>query len=371
VFISFNDLGVNNNVKIYGYSLFPVDLPLGAISANLVNYSDTLFFPRNTPAITSSGGLDLMAITGVFATANSIVVPPTAYDVSNAPVVQTETIAPFVATAVNTTIASYTIQTLPPVSAGFLSVYINGVLTPAVAGQLLTPSQISTMVFTPDGSFSGNAQFTYSATDNNSLSSNIATYTIPVIANQTTLAVHVTHFTATLNKAIVQLTWQTNNEINNSYFEIQRSTDGKTYQTVATETATNKATINNYDAADDLFFNAFKTVYYRIKSVATNGSYTFSAVIIINTGEALPEAVRVWPVPFASRFTVQFNSDTNGTVQVKISSMDGAAVMQTSRALVKGNNNITINQLASTPVGTYLLTLSNSTKTQTVKVIKN
>ncbi|MEO6455465.1 MAG: hypothetical protein ABIN97_15405 [Ginsengibacter sp.] len=62
VFISLKDLGVTANTPIYGYSLFSNDLPGTATSADLLDVTNSTFFPLGTGA---QGGLDLIAITGL------------------------------------------------------------------------------------------------------------------------------------------------------------------------------------------------------------------------------------------------------------------------------------------------------------------
>ncbi len=64
VFISYQNLGIAANQTIYGYSLFANDLPLAATPANLIDYTNSTFFPTNTGG--SSGGIDLAAVTGIF-----------------------------------------------------------------------------------------------------------------------------------------------------------------------------------------------------------------------------------------------------------------------------------------------------------------
>lgn len=76
VFVSLKDLGISANRVVYGYSLFANDLPLSATPANLLNFADTRYFPTTTPANTGDGGLDLIAITGLFTTAGNAVVLP-------------------------------------------------------------------------------------------------------------------------------------------------------------------------------------------------------------------------------------------------------------------------------------------------------
>ena len=62
VFLSLQSLGIGANQSVYGYSLFSDDLPLSATPADLVDYTNSTFFPTNT----TSGGLDLAAVTGIF-----------------------------------------------------------------------------------------------------------------------------------------------------------------------------------------------------------------------------------------------------------------------------------------------------------------
>lgn len=64
VFLSLNDLGIANTVKIFGYSIFAADLPANATAADLVNFKNATFFPTNTNSSTD-GGIDLIALTGV------------------------------------------------------------------------------------------------------------------------------------------------------------------------------------------------------------------------------------------------------------------------------------------------------------------
>ncbi len=63
VIISLQDMNVAANTTIYGYSLFANDLPAGALPDSLVNFNSATYFPRNTG---NPGGIDLIAVTGVY-----------------------------------------------------------------------------------------------------------------------------------------------------------------------------------------------------------------------------------------------------------------------------------------------------------------
>ena len=86
------------------------------------------------------------------------------------------------------TITSFTISTIPLPSEGVLTYCSNGTepctgtVTAITAGTVLTPAQMGTLKFDPDPGFTGNATFTYTATDNSGNLSNTANYTIPVAA---------------------------------------------------------------------------------------------------------------------------------------------------------------------------------------------
>jgi len=63
VFFRFSDLGVANNTRIYGYSIFAPDVVVSP-ATNMVNYANTTNFPAGTDL--GGGGLDPLAVTGLW-----------------------------------------------------------------------------------------------------------------------------------------------------------------------------------------------------------------------------------------------------------------------------------------------------------------
>jgi len=298
---------------------------------------------------------------------------PTAHNITMTPIVQATAILPFDATAADAPISSYTIETIPSAEQGTLNLNMNSVWMPVSAGMMLTADLANSLAFTPNPAFSGNVVFTYSATDENSVSSNIASYTIPVVSKPTEiLPITLLNFAGNLDGSKVQLYWQTTHENNSSYFELQKSSDGNNFETFATSSAKgNTTTVNNYQAADDLFFYHYKKVYYRLKMVETNGSFKYSTVVVITLDATVKNSIIAWPLPFSSSLNVAYNSASDEAVTIILHSVNGAAVLTMNNVAKKGNNTITINQAQSIPAGTYLLTVSSSTNVQTIKVIKN
>jgi uncharacterized repeat protein (TIGR01451 family) len=86
-------------------------------------------------------------------------------------------INPLSASAPDGTITSYTIAALPDAAQG--TFFVNGVALTA-STLTLTPAQAAQLSFAPAAGFSGNAGFSYTATDNAGVVSNVATYAVPV-----------------------------------------------------------------------------------------------------------------------------------------------------------------------------------------------
>ena len=76
-------------------------------------------------------------------------------------------------------VVSYKVKVLPPAAQGVL--LLNG--SPVRANQTLTSAEAAALSFNPNSNFSGNALFTYTATDNNGGESLDLNYGIPVDAN--------------------------------------------------------------------------------------------------------------------------------------------------------------------------------------------
>ncbi len=376
VFITLKDLGIATGVKIYGYSVMGYDLPSCATAADLVDYTNSTYFPTNTSSATSQGGIDLIALTGVLSAPEGIILPPTANNIEIPSIMNTSiltAIPPLDATAASGSIELYSIVSIPLASQGSLHLCNNGNCNPIVAGQVLTPAEINMLSFVPNPSFTGSIVFNYSATDSHQQVSNIATYTIPVTSTtQSLLPVNMVSFTGNINNKLVQLNWQTSQENNSSYYEVQRSSNGSNYEPISTITANgNIGTLSNYKEKDDLFFYTGKVVYYRLKMVDTDGKFKFSKVLVIKINNATTvNILKAFPLPFSSQLTAGYSSELSGEIKVNLTTVNGSRVASSTATVQKGYNSISINQAQTIPSGTYLLTITGNGKSESIKVVK-
>lgn len=184
--------------------------------------------------------------------------------------------------------------------------------------------------------------------------------------------VKMTSFTATLlNRNQALLNWATASEIDNDYFEIQRSFDGVRFESrgkVNGNGTTNAS--NNYQYND--VTNAAPVVYYRLKIVDFDGKYTFSKVIALKTnGNLSVEKFGVYPNPFVSNIKISLNSLTDNNATVRVLSFDGKEILRRSVSIQKGDNIVVLNDFGTISSGNYILEVSTATDKFIKKIIKN
>ncbi|MFZ9848295.1 MAG: T9SS type A sorting domain-containing protein [Flavobacteriales bacterium] len=105
------------------------------------------------------------------------------------------------------------------------------------------------------------------------------------VNNTSTLPVQLTSFSGEKEGDFNLLQWSTSSEIENDYFELQKSYDGITYFTVyivSGQGSTNSFT--NYHFYDTEITNS--TVYYKLKQVDFNGDYCYFNIISIAKEES-------------------------------------------------------------------------------------
>jgi len=123
------------------------------------------------------------------------------------------------------------------------------------------------------------------------------------------LPVEFTFFSAECdNKNNVQLYWTTASEINNDYFEIQRSTDDLAWEVIETvQGAGFSNTSLNYDYLDRENPNA--NTYYRLRQVDYDGRSKFSDIISIRCENNMEKpTISIYPNPFNSILNIEFKN---------------------------------------------------------------
>ncbi len=118
------------------------------------------------------------------------------------------------------------------------------------------------------------------------------------------LPIELISFNATCNHHYINLQWCTASEINNSLFVIEQSFDGANFKTIGSvngnETTTDKHCYNFQDNSAEQGL-----IYYRLKQIDQNGSFTYSNLIVIECENIGSTEIKIYPNPNNGTFTIE------------------------------------------------------------------
>ncbi len=153
--------------------------------------------------------------------------------------------------------------------------------------------------------------------------------------------------------------WNTQIEINNSHFEVEKSLDGVEYtemERIAGNGSTNS--INNYDVIDE---NPFGTTYYRLKQVDFDGQFKYYGPISITNADANEISVQnLYPNPADESFFIDVYSKEALSANVAVYNSFGQEVYN-KVSDVDGSSRLEINS-QSWPTGVYIVKVTNEEK---------
>ncbi|MCA8829463.1 choice-of-anchor D domain-containing protein [Hymenobacter pini] len=138
----------------------------------------------------------------------------------------------------------------------------------------------------------------------------------------------------------VRLSWRTAAEQNNAGFEVQRSLDGKQFQTVGKVDGRGTTTQGQQYAFLDTNV-PISTVYYRLRQLDADGKSSYSTVRVMSRSSE----ISLYPNPAHNELTLQLPAAVTGTYQVMNSL--GQVVLQGN---AQGATSV---QVAKLPAGVY------------------
>jgi uncharacterized repeat protein (TIGR01451 family) len=187
------------------------------------------------------------------------------------------------------------------------------------------------------------------------------------------MPVKFTSFTASLlNSKNSLLKWTTLSEINNDYFEVERSDDGIHFSTRGKVYGNGSTTISHDYTFNDALNSSSAIVYYRLRIFDTDGKYTFSKIIAIRIGAAMSiDKFNVFPNPFITDIKVSLNSEVEVSSTFRILSFDGRELIRRTIDVQKGDNIIVLKDFGTLPKGNYILEVSTATDKFIKKIVKN
>lgn len=174
------------------------------------------------------------------------------------------------------------------------------------------------------------------------------------------LPVHFIGLDAKKASGGTQLTWKVAGEENVNRYEVERSTDGRNFTSVASVATGKRDTYTYLDA------HTASTVYYRIKNVDNDGKFKYSSVARIVNGK-LEIVLKAFPQPVINQLTVQ-HPVIKGNGLISVSTADGRIVKTIRPANGSMQTYVDMNSLQK---GMYMIRFDGGDgNLETMKVLK-
>ncbi|MFZ4058080.1 MAG: beta strand repeat-containing protein [Ferruginibacter sp.] len=183
------------------------------------------------------------------------------------------------------------------------------------------------------------------------------------------LPVTFTQVKASARNNDIQVEWQVDNQINIASYDVEKSTDGRTFTQLNNTIATG---VNGGTAAYQWLDTHAQNGdnFYRIKSLGINGTFQYSKVVKVSKGN-VKAGIAVFPNPITDgTIGLQMNNLTKGTYTVVVTNAIGQRLISKTIQHDGGSVTETIQPSSNLAKGMYQLTLIAPDQTQQVtKVI--
>lgn len=184
--------------------------------------------------------------------------------------------------------------------------------------------------------------------------------TINGTVNNTPLPLDLISFKGKKEDKANRLEWITAREKNVSRFELERGTDGRSFNKIATINATgnDNTTDNRYSYNDN---SNGAVAYYRLKMVDADDRADYSNVVVLRN-DVLSAGVRVYPNPVGSTLFLQ---GADAATAYYITDATGRTVAASAVA-----GKIATIDVAGLPQGIYFLVVHSGDRNETIRFVK-
>jgi len=167
------------------------------------------------------------------------------------------------------------------------------------------------------------------------------------------MPVELTSFKGNETQKTNTLNWQTAAEINNDYFEVERSIDGRDFKVIGMEEGNGTTTLSSrYRFIDH---SPLKTGYYRLRQVDFDGAFEYSDIIMVEREDnGVKQDLRIYPNPVKDNMKIEYQTAKSQEVTVSVMNMTGQILSVQNVTSQEGRNILDLNS-ADIPTGSYIL----------------
>ena len=179
----------------------------------------------------------------------------------------------------------------------------------------------------------------------------------------------ISNFSANPTSSCNRLSWTIASNQSIGSFELEKSTNGKDFKTIAVLVATGKFTTENYTYADTAI--SADKIMYRLRILIKSSQNDFySRIILVQSIMKLDDNIRIMENPVRDKLFFNFNSTKVQEADIKVYSLTGKILVNQKISCFKGNNLITIPLGSGFVPGMYILEINTDILNQTAKFVK-
>ncbi len=182
----------------------------------------------------------------------------------------------------------------------------------------------------------------------------------------TALPVKLKKFRVQPGANAILLNWESEQEVNFSGYELQRSLDGEEFEIIGWTAARGGQNPQAYEHADDGVASNL-LYYYRLKMMDLDGSFEYSPVRSAKLeGDQKPP--RIFPNPASSHLTLGFDLETRGEVAIELYNEVGSRIHAQSVQAEEGESQVELS-LVGVPPGFYQVRVKTAGQVFSEKVM--
>ena len=159
-------------------------------------------------------------------------------------------------------------------------------------------------------------------------------------------------FDAKSISSTVLLQWKTASESGNDYFNVERSSDGTSFETIGQVQGNGSTnTISSYSFTD--YSPGQGLLYYRLQQVDIDGQFERSKIVPVRIGDGV-STPQLFPNPVHDQTWVMLYANESKLSVLEIMNTAGQIILSQAVSLQEGNNTVSL-QFGLLPEGVYFL----------------
>ncbi|MFO0266018.1 MAG: T9SS type A sorting domain-containing protein, partial [Cyclobacteriaceae bacterium] len=185
-------------------------------------------------------------------------------------------------------------------------------------------------------------------------------FTLGSLTAENPLPITLLSFQAVREENHVKLTWEVADELNNDFFTVERSANGKDFETLFTEPGAGvRGGYKKYEIEDPTPLEGLS--YYRLSQTDFDGTRTYFDVVRVNFSDLIEPEPIVFPNPIlrSEPVSIQFLAPEEDQLRVTFVNTLGQIVNSSMHKLGRGFNYLSV-PVDWTEGGIYFIKLESS-----------